>query len=81
MHNGYTQGEGIANLDQVPETGALVAIGFPKLGGGTGGYARYIAICPPDWKYGVSVGEVPDAPLPKMDKPLKWDTNKGMRVR
>src|ERR1035437_173846 len=81
MHNGYTQAEGVANLDQVPETGALVAIGFPKLGGGTGGYARYIAICPPDWKYGVSVGEVPDAPLPKLDKPLKWDASKGMRVR
>ncbi|MEP6789297.1 MAG: cyclase family protein, partial [Acidobacteriota bacterium] len=50
MHHGYTQAEGVANLDQVPEKGALVAIGFPKLQGGTGGYARYIAICPPDWK-------------------------------
>ena len=30
MHHGYTQAEGVANLDQVPETGALVAIGFPK---------------------------------------------------
>ena len=59
MHHGYTQAEGVANLDQVPEKGALVAIGFPKFKGGTGGYARYIAICPPDWKYGVSVGEVP----------------------
>ena len=28
------------------KTGALVAIGYPKLGGRTGGYARYIAICP-----------------------------------
>src|SRR5579859_450900 len=81
LRNGYTQAEGVANLDKVPETGALVAIGFPKLQGGTGGYARYIAICPPDWKYGVSVGEVPEAPMRKYDKPLHWDAAAGMRVR
>jgi kynurenine formamidase len=81
MHHGYAQAEGVANLDQVPETGALVAIGFPKLQGGLGGYARYIAICPPDWKYGVTVGQVPEAPLPRLDKPLRWDTAKGVRVR
>ena len=81
MHHGYTQAEGVANLDQVPETGALVAIGYPKFEGGTGGYARYIAICPPDWKFGVSVGQVPDAPLPKQTKPLHWDEKLGMRVR
>lgn len=81
MHHGYTQAEGVANLDQVPESGALVAIGYPKFQGGTGGYARYIAICPPDWKYGVSVGETPEAPLAKQSKPLHWDQNSGMRVR
>jgi kynurenine formamidase len=81
MHHGYTQAEGVANLDQVPETGALVAIGYPKFQGGTGGYARYIAICPPDWKYGLSVGEVPEAPLAKQSKPLHWDKKLGMRVR
>jgi hypothetical protein len=81
MHHGYTQAEGVAHLDRVPETGALVAIGFPKLGGGTGGYARYIAICPPDWKYGVRVGEVPEAPLPRSSKPLHWDAGAGMRKR
>ena len=81
LRNGYTQAEGVANLDKVPEKGALVAIGFPKLQGGTGGYARYIAICPPDWKYGVSVGEVPEAPMRKYDKPLHWDSKLGMRVR
>jgi kynurenine formamidase len=81
MHNGYTQAEGVANLEQVAETGCLVAIGFPKFGGGLGGYARYIGICPPNWKYGVSVGEVPEAPLPKMDKVLKFDAAAGMRVR
>jgi kynurenine formamidase len=81
LHNGYTQAEGVANLDQVPETGALVAMGFPKFRGGVGGYARFIAICPPDWKYGVSVGQVPESPLPKAAKPLHWDSTLGMRVR
>ena len=81
LHNGYTQAEGVAHLDQVPETGALVAIGFPKFGGGLGGYARFIAICPPDWTYGVSVGQVPESPLPKAATPLRWDAKVGMRVR
>jgi kynurenine formamidase len=81
LHNGYTQAEGVANLDKVPEKGALVAIGFPKFQGGTGGYARFIAICPPDWKYGVSVGEVAEAPMRKYDKPLRWDSKTGVRVR
>lgn len=80
MHNGYTQAEGVANLDEVPETGCLVSIGFPKFKGGTGGYARYIAICPPDWQYGVTIGAA-DAPLPKSDKPLHWDAAAGTRVR
>jgi hypothetical protein len=47
MHHGYAQAEGVANLDRVPETGALIAIGYPKLKGGTGGYARYVAIVRP----------------------------------
>jgi kynurenine formamidase len=81
MHNGYTQAEGVANLDQVPETGALVAIGYPKFEGGTGGYARYIAICPPDWKYGVSIEEMPGAPLQKMEKKLTWNDEEGTRTR
>jgi kynurenine formamidase len=80
MHHGYTQGEGIANLDHVAETGCLVAIGYPRLKGGTGGYARYIAICPPDWKYGATIGAA-DAPLPKSSHPLHWDAHAGTRVR
>jgi kynurenine formamidase len=81
LRNGFTQAEGVANLDQVPETGALVAMGFPKFQGGVGGYARFIAICPPDWKYGVSVGQVQESPLPRASKPLHWDRKLGMRVR
>jgi kynurenine formamidase len=80
MHHGYAQAEGVANLDQVPETGALVIIGYPKFGGGLGGYARYVAVCPPDWPYGVTIGPG-DAPLPKSDKPLHYDAAAGMRIR
>ena len=80
MHNGYTQAEGVANLDQVPEAGSLVTIGYPTFGGGLGGYARYIAVCPSDWPYGVTIGRQ-DAPLPKSDKPLHYDAAAGMRVR
>lgn len=80
-HHGYAQAEGVARLDEVPETGALVTIGFPKFKGGTGGYARYVAICPPDWPHGVRAGELPEAPLPKRDTPLRWDAEQGVRVR
>ena len=65
LHHNYCQAEGVANLDKVPESGALIAIGFAKPEGGTGGYARYIAICPPDWKYGTSIKETPGVPLPE----------------
>lgn len=81
LRNGYTQAEGVANLDQVPEAGALVAIGYPKFGGGVGGYARYIAICPPEWQFGVTIDPAKESPLPKMAQPLHWDEKAGMRVR
>jgi kynurenine formamidase len=81
MHHGYAQAEGVANLDQVPATGCLVDIGYPKFGGGLGGYARYIAICPPSAKHGVRIGHVPEAPLKKYSSPLHWDPSAGMRVR
>jgi kynurenine formamidase len=81
LHNGYTQAEGVAQLDQVPEKGALVAIGFAKFKGGTGGYARYIAICPPTWKYGVAINSSTEAPLPRLEKPLHWDTTSKVRLR
>ena len=80
MHNGYAQAEGIAHLDLVPEIGCLVAMGFPKFKGGTGGYARFVAICPHDWQHGAAIG-ASDATLPKMERPLQWDTNVGTRVR
>jgi hypothetical protein len=55
----------------IPRRRAKASIGYPKFAGGLGGYARYIAIRPADWKYGVSVGEVPEAPLPRSDKILQ----------
>ena len=81
MHHGYAQAEGVANLDKVPPTGCLVDIGYPKFGGGVGGYARFVAICPPSWRYGSRIGQVPEAPLRKYATPLHWDTQTGMRVR
>jgi kynurenine formamidase len=81
MHHGYAQAEGVANLDKVPPTGCLVDIGYPKFGGGVGGYARFVAICPPGWRYGSRIGQVPEAPLRKYGTPLHWDTQLGMRVR
>ena len=81
LQNGYTQAEGVANLDQVPATGALVTIGYAKFQGGLGGYARYIAICPPNWPYGLSIGQIPEAPLAKAAKALHWDEQVGVRVR
>jgi kynurenine formamidase len=73
LHNHYCQAEGVAHLDKVPEVGALIAIGFAKPKGGTGGFARYIAIAPKDWPHGVSVAEAPGAPLPEQPYPLKRD--------
>ena len=81
MHHGYAQAEGVANLDKVPSTGCLVDIGYPKFGGGVGGYARFVAICPPSARHGVRIGQVPEAPLRKYSSPLHWDAQSGMRVR
>jgi kynurenine formamidase len=79
MHNHFTQAEGVANLDQVPEAGALISIGFAKPLGGTGGYARFVAIAPADWPHGVTVADAPGAPLPKQSAPLRRDENGVMR--
>jgi len=79
MHNHFTQAEGVANLDKVPEAGALIVIGFAKPEGGTGGYARYVAIAPADWPHGVTIAEAPGAPLPKQSAPLRRDENGVMR--
>jgi len=81
MHHGYAQAEGVADMSGVPATGCLLNIGFPRFGGGVGGYASFVAICPPDTKRGVTVGELPEAPLQQYASPLRWDPSLGMRVR
>ena len=79
MHHGYAQAEGVANLGGVPATGCLVSIGFAKLRGGLGGYARYVAICPPKTGFGARIS-ARDAPLPKGAE-LHWNAQLGYRVR
>ena len=81
MHHGYTQAEGVANLDGVPATGCLVDIGYPKFRGGLGGYARYVAICPPSTTTKGARVSGRDAPLPRHAKPLHWNTKLGYRTR
>lgn len=72
LHNDFMQAEGVANLHLVPSSGCLISIGFPKIAGGVGGYARYVAVCPPgSTPNGVSVAEAPGAPLPRHDAPLR----------
>ncbi|EQC32035.1 arylformamidase [Saprolegnia diclina VS20] len=77
LQNGYTQAEGVADLDGVPETGCLVQMGFPKLRGGLGGYARYIAICPPSTRIGVAINAGAETPLPKQAKLLRYVEGQG----
>jgi kynurenine formamidase len=80
MHHGYTQAEGVDNLEGVPATGCLVGIGYPKFKGGVGGYARYVAICPPSTAKGVTI-PAREGPLPKPGGTLHWSAAKGYRTR
>ncbi|MAM74922.1 cyclase family protein [uncultured Tistrella sp.] len=81
LHNDFVQAEGVANLDKVPEAGALVTIGFAKPEGGSGGFARYVAIAPADWPEGVTIAEAPGAPLPRQPAPLVRDQNGVFRPK
>jgi kynurenine formamidase len=47
LSTNHYQIELLANLDQVPEAGALAIVTFPKPKGGSGFPARVFAICPP----------------------------------
>jgi kynurenine formamidase len=47
LSTNHYQIELLTNLDQVPESGALVVVSFPKPKGGSGFPARVFAICPP----------------------------------
>jgi kynurenine formamidase len=78
QHN-FAQAEGVANLDQVPEAGALITIGFAKFEGGTGGFARYIAIAPASWPFGATIENEPGAPLPTHAHALRRGPDGVMR--
>lgn len=80
MHHGYAQAEGVASLRGVPATGCLLSIGYPKFRGGLGGYARYVAICPPATRRGTRISSR-DAPLPSYPSPLTWNAELGYRTR
>merc|ERR1711869_89080 len=54
--------EGITNLDAVDPVGCLVTIGFAKFFGGTGGYARFVAICPAQSPFAATKGLVFNGP-------------------
>jgi kynurenine formamidase len=79
LRHNYTQAEGVTNLDQVPEAGALILIGYAKPEGGTGGFARYIAVAPASWPHGVTIEQAPGAPLPEFKVPLRRDSNGVLR--
>lgn len=79
MHNNYAQAEGVANLDLVPEHGGLIMVGFAKPLGGTGGYARYIAIAPPDWPHGETILSIKGRSLPVQKSPLRRDSDGVLR--
>jgi kynurenine formamidase len=81
MANGFPQAECVANLDQVPETGALVSFGLPRIKGAVAGMLVLHAICPSDWHAGIVPGQVPESPLPFHDRKLVYDAKKGVRVR
>ena len=81
MHNNFTQAEGVANLDLVPEAGALIVIGYAKPEGGTGGLARYVAVAPPAWPHGVTIRDAPGAPLPSNPQPLRRGGDGVLRRR
>jgi len=81
MANGFPQAECVTNLDQVPETGALVSFGLSRIKGAVAGMLMLHAICPSDWHAGTAPGEVAESPLPFHDKKLVYDVEKGVRLR
>ena len=81
MNNGYPQAEGVANLDLVPEVGALMTVGYPRFKGGTGGIASYVAICPSTWQHGAAIDSALESPFPIQDKRYVWNSAKGVRER
>ena len=74
VHMGFGVGDVV-----VPEAGALILIGFAKPEGGTGGFARYIAVAPASWPHGVTIKEAPGAPLPTQSMALRRSADGVLR--
>lgn len=81
LHAGFVEFEGVANLHEVPEAGCLLASGFPRVVGATGGLSRLVAICPAGGVYGVTHDEKPAGPLPKHAHPNRRDPDGVLRPR
>ena len=79
LSHDFAQAEGVMNLDSLPEAGALISIGFAKPDGGTGGLARFVAIVPASWKYGLTIADEPGAPLPRQAQPLTRGKDQVLR--
>jgi len=76
MHNGYAQAEGSPTWIRWPRRGADHDR-YPKFQG-VWRYARYVAICPPDWQYGITVGEVPKpAAQERQDPAMGYGTGRA----
>jgi len=45
-HNNKSMLKGLKNLNKVPKHGCLASVGFMKSLGGTGAFARVVAVCP-----------------------------------
>jgi hypothetical protein len=54
---------------------------FPRLKGGTGGFASFTALCPANWLHGVRPVDAAEAPLPYNAQRLVWNETKGVRER
>jgi kynurenine formamidase len=79
LRHNFTQAEGVMNLDLAPEAGGLIIIGYAKPEGGTGGFARYVAVAPASWPHGVTIEQAPGAPLPVYPAPLRRGTDGVLR--
>merc|ERR1712216_224850 len=72
-------GEGLKNLDQVQQHGCLVSMGWANVFGGTGSFARFVAICPDAPGVGGVALEEPGTKLLEQEFPLRRD-RRGVMV-
>lgn len=81
LQHGFVEYEGVANLHLVPPTGCLLAAGFPRVVGATGGLSRLVAICPHSSRHGVTIAQAPAGPLAEHEWPMRRDPDGVLRPR